>query len=155
MNTTITAKDAEEPNEHAMRRRAAAERLHAVELRATSQRIAILAAFQVEEHLTADEILERLKVGATDLDRATIYRTLERFRTVGLISETDMGDGALRFEMMHAQPHHHLVCSVCRKTFELDDDLVEPLREQIWQRYGFGIRIDHLALFGTCSACLG
>jgi Fur family ferric uptake transcriptional regulator len=35
----------------------------------------------------------------------------------------------------------------------LDDDLVEPLREGIRERYGFAATVDHLALFGLCAYC--
>jgi Fe2+ or Zn2+ uptake regulation protein len=37
--------------------------------------------------------------------------------------------------------------------FELDDALVDPLRDAIEQRYGFAAAVDHLALFGVCSYC--
>lgn len=140
-------------NVEASRYRAVIARLRQADLRATSQRIAILSAFDHDEHLTADELQERASRHSVEIDRATIYRTLERFRTSGILSETDLGDGYRRFELLHDVLHHHVICTICGQTFEFDDDLIQPLRAGIQQRHGFTARIDHLALFGTCAGC--
>jgi Fur family ferric uptake transcriptional regulator len=126
--------------------------LHDHGLRATAQRRAILTVFHPGEHLSADEVIERLDP-AVEIDRATIYRTLERFRDLGLLSETDLGGGVRRFEVMLATPHHHLVCLRCQREFTVDDAMISPMREAIRERYGFAPRIDHLAIFGYCKDC--
>ena len=129
-----------------------AERLRGVGQRVTPQRLVILGAFRAGEHLSADEVYARVDDLLPAVNRSTVYRTLELFRDLGLVSETDLGGGVREFELL-AGRHHHLICQACGHMLELDDDLVRPLREAIRDRYGFAAAIDHLALFGRCAEC--
>jgi len=131
---------------------AAAARLRRVGQRATPQRLVILGALQPGEHLSADDIFARVEPQLPGVNRSTVYRTLELFRDLGLVSMTDLGGGARQFELFDA-PHHHLICHRCGHQMELDDALVEPLRAAIRARYDFTPGIDHLALFGFCTGC--
>ena len=131
-----------------------AARLRAVGQRVTPQRLMILGAFaQAGEHLTADDVFERVGPLSPAVNRSTVYRTLELFRDLGLISETDLGGGVRHFELLDDGRHHHLICRDCGAMLELDDDLVQPLRDGIHERYGFAPTLDHLALFGLCAYC--
>lgn len=132
--------------------RALTDRLRRVGQRVTPQRLVILGALQHGAHLSADEVFARVEPLLPAVNRSTVYRTLETFRDLGLISETDLGGGARRFELIE-EPHHHLICHRCGDILELDDELVEPLRREIQARYGFAPAIDHLAVFGFCAAC--
>ena len=127
-------------------------RLRRVGQRVTPQRLVILGALRPGEHLSADEVFARVEPHLPGVNRSTVYRTLELFRDLGLVSETDLGAGARQFEPLDGR-HHHLVCRHCGEALELDDVLVAPLREAIRARYGFAAGIDHLALFGRCAAC--
>jgi Fur family ferric uptake transcriptional regulator len=132
--------------------RGLADRLRRVGQRVTPQRLVILGALQQDAHLTADEVFARVEPLLPGVNRSTVYRTLELFRDLGLASMTDLGGGARQFELID-DPHHHLICHRCGVILELDDDLVDPLRQRIRERYGFAPGIDHLALFGYCTAC--
>jgi len=132
-----------------------ADRLRSIGQRVTPQRLMILASFESGEHLTADEVYCRIAGLSPVINRSTVYRTLELFRDLGVISETDLGGGVRQFELLDQLRHHHLVCRECGEIVEIEDSLVEPLREQAQVRYGFSADIDHLALFGRCRACTG
>jgi Fur family ferric uptake transcriptional regulator len=134
--------------------RGLAERLRRVGQRVTPQRLVILGAMEPGAHLSADDVFARVEPLLPGVNRSTVYRTLELFRDLGLVSMTDLGGGARVFELIDA-PHHHLICHRCGAILELDDDLVEPMREAIRDRHGFTPAIDHLALFGFCAACEG
>lgn len=130
-----------------------ADRLRRVGQRVTSQRLVILGTLHAGEHLTADEIFARVAPLLPAVNRSTVYRTLELFRDLGLVSETDLGGGARQFELID-EPHHHLICHRCGGIQELDDALVVPLRRAVYQQYGFASAIDHLAVFGFCASCI-
>jgi Fur family ferric uptake transcriptional regulator len=132
--------------------RGLAERLRRVGQRVTPQRLVILGALRPGAHLSADDVFTRVEPLLPGVNRSTVYRTLELFRDLGLVSETDLGGGARQFELID-DPHHHLICHRCGAILELDDDLVDPLREGIRDRYGFVPAIDHLAVFGFCAEC--
>lgn len=131
-----------------------AARLRSIGQRATPQRLLILGAFANPcEHLTAEEVYDRVGPLAPAVNRSTVYRTLELFRDLGLISETDLGGGVRHFELIDDHRHHHLICRNCGAMLEIDDELVAPLRDAARKRYGFEVTIDHLALFGWCAHC--
>lgn len=129
-----------------------ARRLREAGQRATPQRLIILSALRAGHHLSADEVFERVQPRLPGVNRSTVYRTLELFRDIGLVSDTDLGAGVRQFELLQGR-HHHLICHRCGERLELDDGLVAPLRAAIRDRYGFAAGIDHLALFGACAAC--
>jgi Fur family ferric uptake transcriptional regulator len=132
--------------------RGLADRLRRVGQRVTPQRLVILSALRPGEHVSADEVFARVEPLLPGVNRSTVYRTLELFRDLGLVSMTDLGSGARQFELLD-DLHHHLICHRCGAILELDDALVDPLRDGIRARYGFAPAIDHLAVFGFCSVC--
>jgi len=128
--------------------------LRSADQRATPQRLMILAVLQeADRHLTADEVFQQLGPMRSALNRSTVYRTLERFRDAGLVSETDLGGGVRVFELLAVHRHHHLICQRCNGMIEMDDAAVEPMRDAIRNRYGFEPRVDHLAIWGICAGC--
>lgn len=132
----------------------ASARLREAGQRVTPQRLVILRALEHGEHLSADEILVRIGDRLPGMTRSTVYRTLESFRDAGLVSETDLGQGVRKFELLVAgRQHHHLICHGCGMMLELDDAVVEPLRSVAREKYGFSAGIEHLAIFGWCARC--
>ena len=129
-----------------------ADRLRRVGQRVTSQRLVILQALHPGEHLSADDVFARVEPLLPAVNRSTVYRTLELFGDLGLVSVTDLGGGARVYELID-DPHHHLICHRCGAILEFDDELVEPMRAAIRARYGFAPAIDHLAIFGFCAVC--
>lgn len=137
---------------HSLSSSVLADRLRRAGQRATPQRLVILGALLPGRHLAADEVFTRVEGQLPGVNRSTVYRTLDLFSELGLVSVTDLGGGVRQYELMD-EPHHHLVCHRCGGAVEMDDVLVEPLREAIRARYGFAPQVDHLALFGLCVEC--
>ena len=121
--------------------------------RMTPQREMILDAIHQEGHVTADEIYQRVCAKTPAINLATVYRTLELLKALGIVTAIDTGDGCVHYELAGDQPHHHLVCEGCGYTLELDCDVLLPLEQELLRRYGFVMNLNHLALFGTCPGC--
>lgn len=122
--------------------------------RPTPQRLMILSAVRdTKGHLTATEILERVRNSYQFIDPSTVYRTLDVLKRMGLISETHMGNGKSTYEWRDNKTHHHLVCRACECLTLLDDKLLEGLRSNIQETYGFDADIDHMAFLGLCKQC--
>lgn len=61
-------------------------------LRVTNQRIAIFdAAYNAEDHFTAEDLLDRSRKIDQSVSRATVYRSLPILVESGLIREVDVG----------------------------------------------------------------
>lgn len=130
------------------------ERLRAGGQRLTPQRMLILELLYAHgDHATADEIFAAAQERYPYLNISTVYRTLELLRDIGVISETDLGDGKRQFALLSGDRHHHLICLNCGSVREIDDAPFDALRMGLRAAHGFEARIDHLAIFGTCQAC--
>jgi Fur family ferric uptake transcriptional regulator len=130
--------------------------LREVGYRLTPQRMMILAAMhQSEGHITAEAIHERVKKQHPFVDISTVYRTLQLLKKLHLITETDLGDGVVQYELSERGRHHHLVCRQCGKTAALDHSYLKPLADKIRETYGFEANMEHFAIFGICARCRG
>jgi Fur family ferric uptake transcriptional regulator len=129
-------------------------RLRASGQRLTPQRLLILELLYAHgDHATADEIFAAAQERYPYLNISTVYRTLELLRDIGIISETDPGDGRRQFALLSDDRHHHLICLQCGNVQEIDDEPFDALRAGLRAAHGFEARIDHLAIFGTCQFC--
>lgn len=122
--------------------------------RLTPQRRAMIEALCAQPtHLTTADLLEALRERGVDLNEPTVYRILQWLKDVGMVSQTDLGGSGIVYQIMVGPRHHHLVCLNCGRVQDVDDALMDGLREQLRSRYGFEPRIDHMAFFGLCRAC--
>ena len=102
----------------------------------TPQRRAIVDTIIQSEgkHLTAEEIYDEVKKICPEIGLATVYRTIQLFEQIGLVSKLQLNDGCSRYEIVHSDErhmHHHLICNICNAVIEVEDDLLEQLEEKI------------------------
>lgn len=122
--------------------------------RLTPQRLSILSILRhADSHLTAAEILDRVKETYPYIDISTVYRTMSALKDLGLVSETDMGSGEHSYEWTVPEPHHHLICRECGLEISLDHRYLEAIERRLLDDYGFEAELAHFAIFGTCRAC--
>jgi len=92
---------------------------------------------------------EEKKVGLT-----TVYRTLQQLSELGAIDtlQDDSGETLYRSCAMDTH-HHHLVCTNCRTTVEIDGGPVEDWAENTATKYGFQKSGHTAEIFGLCKNC--
>ena len=131
-----------------------AQRLRAKGHRLTPQRLAVLEVIKAGPgHMTVNEVLESLSLQYPTLTVPTVYRNLRWLTEVGLVAETDLGEGSHVYEYIADNQHHHLVCTRCHAIVDLPDAFLDPLREALRQQYGFVPTMEHVGLFGICPEC--
>ncbi|MBD7910360.1 MULTISPECIES: Fur family transcriptional regulator [Clostridium] len=124
----------------------------------TPQRRAIVDTIVDSEgkHLTAEEIYDEVKKNCPEIGLATVYRTILLLEEIGVVSRLHLNDGCSRYELVHSDEthrHHHLVCNICNRVIEVEDDLLEKLEAKIESSYDFKI-VDHsVKFYGICSEC--
>ncbi len=122
--------------------------------RLTPQRMMILEAVEAaDDHISADEIYTRVCDRYPHLNISTVYRTLELLKELDLVTETDMGDGRVRYHSIRKGHHHHLVCQNCGCIIDLAETVLLPLKDALSREYGFNADLTHLAIFGQCGKC--
>ena len=129
-------------------------RLSELGYRLTPQRLMVVQAVEAaDSHISAEEIYLQIRAIYPHMNISTVYRTLELLGELGLVTETDMGDGRVRYHSIGKGHHHHLVCQKCGATIDVEESTLSPLWDEIGQRYHFEVDMKHLALFGLCSKC--
>ncbi|MFP3879574.1 MAG: Fur family transcriptional regulator [Dehalococcoidia bacterium] len=124
--------------------------------RLTPQRMLIIEALHdAEQHISAEEIYEHLHSRYPYANISTVYRTLELLKKLDLVTETDFGEGRVRYHVAEKGHHHHLVCHSCGKIVDLEESALYPLKNALLRDYGFAADLRHLAISGECSTCRG
>lgn len=128
--------------------------LKAQGIRLTPQRAIIFEAIEkLEGHLTAEDIYAEVQELNPYVSLATVYRTLELLQELNLITPTNLGRSQTYFALKGHGPHHHLVCTKCKRVEEFSDELLESLRYNLAELYGFETHTDHISIFGICENC--
>ena len=124
-------------------------------LKLTKARKDLLAkVFEMHDHFTADQLLERLRRDRVRTSKATVYRTLSVLLQCGLLAGHDFGEGALYYEHIHGHEHHdHLFCLHCKAITEFVDPQLEERQERVVQELGFHMVSHSLKLYGVCVTC--
>ena len=122
--------------------------------RLTPQRLMILQCVEeAASHISAEEIYAQVRVRYPQMNISTVYRTLELVKELGLVTETDLGDGLVRYHCIGKGHHHHLVCEKCGEIIDMEESALSPLCADIQQKYNFQVNMKHLAFFGICPKC--
>jgi len=122
--------------------------------RLTPQRLMILSIINDSvSHISAEEIHQKVCERYPFVNISTIYRTLNLLKKLRVISETDLGEGYVRYELLERGRHHHLVCRRCGESFAFEHEFLKPLKLRLLNKYGFAADLDHFAIFGLCQRC--
>ncbi len=133
---------------------AIADRLSKQGYRLTPQRIMILLAIEnSDDHISAEEIYAQIIAKYPNVNISTVYRTLELLKRLDLVTETNLGEGRVRYHPTEKGHHHHLVCRECGATVALDESLLARLESALLQEYKFIADLRHLAIWGRCASC--
>ena len=122
--------------------------------RLTPQRMLVSEALHnANNHISAEEIFEQLHARYPYSNISTVYRTLELMKRLNLVTETDFGEGRVRYHVAEKGHHHHLVCRTCGKTIDLNESMLNPLKSTLLRDYDFEADLRHLAIPGECDDC--
>ena len=126
-------------------------------IRITGQRRILIETIQAaDHHLDAATLLELARRQDPDINRATVYRTLELLKKLRLIDELDLMhlNGEKHFyEAKTNIDHVHLACFECGRIEEFTTPLFDRLKAEISRQKGFHIRVTRLEVGGRCSQC--
>jgi Fur family ferric uptake transcriptional regulator len=122
--------------------------------RLTPQRMLVIEALHnADRHISAEELYEQLHSRYPYANISTVYRTLELLKELNLVTETDFGEGYVRYHVAEKGHHHHLLCQTCGKIMDVEEVALYPLKDTLLRKYGFDADLRHLAIAGQCSRC--
>jgi Fe2+ or Zn2+ uptake regulation protein len=107
-----------------------------------------------DSHFTAAELVAAARSRRLGVGRATVFRTLDVFESLGVIERLDLPSGEHAYVGCEPVHHHHVICSRCGRTSEIDDAGLRPVMREVARQTGYRVDDHRLELFGLCPACL-
>ena len=114
--------------------------------------LATLIAEQ-DGHFTAASLVDAARQRRLGVGRATVFRTLEVLEDLGAVERLDLPSGEHAYVGCEPAHHHHVVCSNCGRTDEIDDAGLRAVVADVAERTGYRVDEHRLELFGMCPAC--
>jgi Fe2+ or Zn2+ uptake regulation protein len=122
--------------------------------RLTSPRRAVADLInEYDGHFTAQELEEAGRRRRLGISRATLFRALDLLAELGVVERIDLPNGEHAYVPCARAHHHHVICSRCGRTTEVEDCGVSGAVAEIARRSGYRIDTHRLELYGLCAHC--
>ena len=102
---------------------------------------------------SAQSVYQLLRKDGESTGLATVYRTLQKAAARNTVDVLRKDDGEALYRLCETGHHHHLVCTSCSKTIEVEGSSVERWANTVAKNNGFR-KVSHVVeLFGLCAKC--
>lgn len=120
-------------------------------IRTTKQRTQVTSALAAANDFVSAQALHG-SLGADAPALATVYRTLQTLVEEGT-ADTVTRHGEALYRACGSAHHHHLVCTECAATVEVDGLEIEQWATRTAAEHGF-VMESHIAdIYGRCASC--
>lgn len=118
----------------------------------TAARRKVFISLQKSNPLTMAELVAACR---PEINRSSVYRTIELFDKLGIISRIQIGwKYKLELSEPYQQHHHHLYCIRCMHTFALPEDFILEQRLHSLATDASFTPISHqIEISGICGTC--
>ena len=93
-------------------------------------------------HFTANDLVDAAARRRLPVGRATVFRALDLFADLNLVERLDLPAGGHAYVACEPKHHHHVVCSACRRSVDVEDSGIADVVARIADRTGFTVT-DH------------
>jgi Fur family peroxide stress response transcriptional regulator len=107
---------------------------------------------QMPGHPSPDEVYLRVRKRIPSISLATVYKNIRLFLDSGILQEVSPHHGSLRVEM-NRHPHHHLVCTRCKRITDIDESSIAELPRRKKLAGGFLVQRYAIDVLGLCVEC--
>ncbi|MFM8632451.1 MAG: Fur family transcriptional regulator [Candidatus Nanopelagicus sp.] len=102
---------------------------------------------------SAQSVYQLLRKDGESTGLATVYRTLQKAAARNTVDVLRKDDGEALYRLCETGHHHHLVCTSCGKTIEVEGSSVERWANTVAKNNGFRSVSHVVELFGLCAKC--
>jgi Fur family ferric uptake transcriptional regulator len=122
--------------------------------RMTEPRRSLAALIEAQDgHFTTAELVAAARAARPAVGRATVFRTLDLLEGIGAVERLDLPNGEHAYVGCEPAHHHHVICSRCGRTIEIDDAGLRAVVRDVARETGFRVDDHRLELFGVCPDC--
>lgn len=127
--------------------------LKSIGSRNTSARNAVLEV--LTKHKKPLSIKDIMKHSSVKANESTIYRVMNFFVEQGIAVPIFIQKDITFYELAHADDHHHIVCTSCKKVSDFHGCGIESLiSKALKQNPNFKkVNAHSIELFGVCNSC--
>jgi Fur family ferric uptake transcriptional regulator len=123
--------------------------------RLTEPRLSLAALIADQDgHFTAAELVAAARARRLGVGRATVFRTLDVLEGIGAVERLDLPSGGHAYVGCEPAHHHHVICSRCGRSSEIDDAGLRTVVRDVARQTGYRVDEHRLELFGLCPDCL-
>jgi Fur family transcriptional regulator, peroxide stress response regulator len=103
-------------------------------LKVTPQRIVILQAiFELNNHPTAENIIEHIRKSHPNIATATVYKVLDALVGCGLIKRVNTQRDIMRYDAI-TENHHHIYCAESDYIEDYNDEELNRLLKEYFDK---------------------
>ena len=107
-----------------------------------------------EGRFSADQLVREASRVPRPVGRATVFRSLEIFESLGLVERVHLERGGHAYVACDPERHHHhVVCRRCGRTADVGDVGIAPIASAVEERTGFVVDSHRIEFLGLCPDC--
>ncbi len=119
----------------------------------TPQRLAVYEMLSATDtHPSAEMLFRRLLPRHPAMSLATVYKTIDILKSVGVVASINVGEDSFRYEII-SHDHPHLVCTVCHRVENADWLDCGDFAESLQKSRNFTLHMQRFYFYGICAAC--
>lgn len=131
----------------------AAQQLREAGLRVTKPRLAVLDALAGQPHSDTATIIEAVRTRLDAVSHQAVYDCLGALTDAGLVRRIQPAGSVARYEILHGDNHHHLVCRGCGVMTDVACAVGAAPCLDVQPDHGFAIDEAEVIYWGTCPSC--
>lgn len=119
----------------------------------TPQRLAIYNVLAgTKSHPSVEMIFNELQPLYPTMSLATVYKTIEILKAIGLVQALNVGEDSFRYDA-NASSHPHIRCDQCGRVDDLEGIDDKAFVAQVAGNTAYRITGQQFYFYGVCPAC--
>ena len=120
----------------------------------TPQRLAIYDVLaKTKEHPSAEMIFNQLQEYYPTMSLATVYKTIEILKEIGLVQVLNVGEDSFRYDAI-VENHPHIRCMVCKRVDDVEEVDSSDFIEKIKEKTAYQLTGQQFYFYGICPKCM-
>ncbi len=118
------------------------------------RRVVLRALAENPGHHSADDVARLVATLDDTVHRSSVYRCLEALCGLGVVQHVHVGHGTTVYHLAEGESVH-AQCRHCGALVSVPASALDAAGAALRDRHGFTLDATHVALSGTCAACVG
>lgn len=104
-------------------------------------------------HFTVDELYKKVTKKSSEVDLATVYRTLELLGQIGLIAHLHRAHGSGIYFLRNEENIMHLICMSCERIIDISFETFTKINKLLMKETKFKSINNNFIYSGICENC--